>query len=564
MVKASQVIGLLMMIVTTALAAQDVIVTSEVEEKGKVGMPLKGTVTITHDLKEQVDENSFMLGDAPLEVEHLKEVQVAPNSPLTISIYTFTLMPDEAGLHELPQVKVTVGGKDYRSFATTYRVEEVKATPVTPGSSSSSSIVLRIEPLIVGDTPLYPGQRIKVGYRYIFNYSQDLKKEIVPLLEAKGFRKVGGKTQETKMSGKLVHLDVLQEVEAIEPGEYHFEPAKIQGRAWRKGRFGQKDLAINDSVAESEPVSITVLPFPKQNQPPSFNGAIGTKLSFDTILLTEDKLTVGDKMKLKLEFKGTGELASLPILDICCQPGMSGFFRLSDLPPEESLQGDAKVFIVEMRPLTDQAKEIPALEFSYFNPEKKSYQTVKSDPIPLEIAPLKEGEKIDEEASDQKQDLGKPPVIEEKSELPAIEIEGAKGVEEADLKNLPFGSPWVIYFIPFFIAGLLFQKHLREHLLKKQQEEKIETSRDLFYDALDGGAADPQFYRKLHRAFILRLYERGLVKNLSMTTDLLPDEGVSGDVKAFLTEIETKRFSGREEELGFEEINRAKKLFKEI
>jgi len=376
----------LLLVMSSLLAAQDVIVTSEIEDKGKVGMPLSGTITVTHDRKAKVDESSFLLGGEPIEVEYLKEVQVAPNSPLTISIYTFTLMPDEAGLKHLPPVSVYVGGSEYSSFASTYRVEEVKAAPNSP----KTSIVLQIEPLIVGDTPLYPGQRIKVGYRYIFNYSQDLKKEIVLLLEAKGFRKVGGKTQETKMDGKLVNLDVLQEVEATEPGEYHFDPARIEGRAWRKGRLGQKDFAVRDSVAESAPATITVLPFPAKDQPPSFNGAIAKELTFKAMLLTSDKVTVGDKMKFKLEFEGVGELATLPIPELCCQPGMSGFFRLSDLPPQESIVGNKKSFVVEMRPLSDKPKEIPALEFSYFDPDDKSYHALKSDPIPLEITPLDE------------------------------------------------------------------------------------------------------------------------------------------------------------------------------
>lgn len=552
-------IGLLLML-TAVMSAQDVVVTSEIEEKGKVGMPLTGSITITHNKKDKIDGNSFMLGNEPLEVEYLKEVQVAPNSPLTISIYTFKLVPEEAGLMELPQVKVTVGGRDYSSFSTTYRVEEVKATSTTPGSS----IVLKIEPLIEGDTPMYPGQRIKVGYRYIFNYSQDLKKEVVPLLEAEGFRKVGGKSQETKMSGKLVHLDVLQEIEAIEPGEYHFGPANIQGRAWRKGRLGQKDFAVNDSFAESAPVSITVLPFPKQGQPPSFNGAIGEKLSFDATLLTGDKLMVGDKMKLKLMFEGTGELATLPMPEVCCQPGMSGFFRLSDLPPQETLLGGTKAFIVEMRPMTEKVTEIPPIEFSYFNPEEKSYHKVKSDPIPIEVIPLKEGVQVEEEAVNREEKPEKAPAAEDKPKLTAIEIEGSDEVDEADLENLPFGSPWVLYFIPFLIGGLLFQRHFREYLLKKQQEERAVTSKDLFDDALESGTSDPQFYQRLHDAFVLRLYEKGFIENQSLPTDKLPEEAPAGEVKAFLTEIEAKRFSGREEEVGSEEIDKAKKIFKKI
>lgn len=551
----------LFMLFTLALAAQEVIVTSEIEGNGKVGMPLKGTITITHDRKAAIDENSFMLGEETLEAEYLKDVQVAPNSPLTISIYSFTLMPDEPGLKVLPEIKVNVGGKEYRSYASTYKVEEI-----TAGASSpvKSSIVLDIEPLIEGHVPLYPGQRIKVGYRYIFNYSQDLKKEIVPLLEAKGFKKVGGKTQETKMAGKLVHLDVLQEVEAVEPGEYFFEPARIEGRAWRKGNLGQKDFAVRDSFAESKTVTIAVLPFPEQGKPGSFNGAIGENLTFKTTLLTSDAVTVGDKMKLKLEFKGIGELATLPLLEVCCQPGMSGFFRTNDLPPQEIIQGDTKSFTVEMRPLNDKATEIPSLEFSYFNPVEKTYHIVKSDPIPLVIKPLQGGAAfVEEDVPEEK--LPQPQAVkEQKPVLGAIEIEGDFELVQKDLRNLPFGAPWVLYLIPFGIAALLFQKHLREYMQQKKSEVKEVTSEDLLQQAAKSGISHPRFYQNLHDAFVLRLYELGVVSEKEMATDRLPEEGAAGDVKAFLKEIEEKRFSQSEEKLGPEVIKRAKILFKEI
>ena len=550
----------LILFFTAALAAQEVIVTSEIEGVGKVGMPLKGTITVTHDRTALVDENSFLLGAEPLNIEYLKEVKVAPNSPLTISIYSFTLMPDEAGLMQLPEIGVFVGGKEYRSFASTYKVEEIKAGSQSP----KSSIVLQIEPLIIGETPIYPGQRIQVGYRYIFNYSQDLKKEIVPLLEAKGFRKVGGKSQETKMSGKLVHLDVLQEIEAIEPGEYYFEPAKIQGRAWRKGSSGQKDFAVNESLAESTPTTIIVLPFPSQGKPGSFNGAIGEELNFKTILLSSDEVTVGDKMKLKLEFKGVGELATLPLLEVCCQPGMSGFFRISDLPPQETIQDGTKSFIVEMRPLNDKTKEIPALEFSYFNPVDKTYKISKSEPIPLVIKFLKDNENYVQEDLIDKKEPQKQPVMEKKPLLGAIEIENDFELIEFDLTNHPFGAPWVLYFIPFGIGALLIQKHLRDYLLQKQAEEKIITGQELFKEAVKAGTGNPQFYQKLHNAFTLRLYESGEITQQEMSTDQLPEKGITGVVKAFFKEIEEKRFSRVDEEIDPELIQRAKKIFKDI
>lgn len=540
--------------------AQEVVVTSEIDGIGTVGAPLKGTVMVTHDKSAKVDVHSFMLGKEPLEAKYLRDVQIAPNSPLIISIYSFTLVPKKAGLKELPEVSVKVEGKEYRSFASTYRVEEAGEAL----QSSKSSIILQIRPLIIGNTSLYPGQRIKVGYRYTFNYSQDLKEEYLPLLDAKGFKKIGGIKSEKKLSGKLVNLDVLQEIEAVKPGVFTFEPAKIKGRAWRKGKWGAKDFAKRDSFAQSKPATIDVLPFPQKGKPGSFNGAIGKNLSFKVSLLTSNHVTVGDKIRLELSFSGAGELASLPLPELCCQPGMSGFFRLSDLPAQESLQDGTKSFIVEMRPLNDKAKEIPSLEFSYFNPEEKRYYTKKSVPIPIVITPLEKNNKETELNVSKEFKEAPEGALEKKTKLGAIEIEGNFKLANKDLRNLPFGAPWVLYLIPFGIGSLLLQNHFRSYLLQRQGLKKKKTSNDLFQEAQKIGAEHERFFQLLHEAFILRLYEIGEIDRESLSTDLLPDEGISGRVKSLLKEIEEMRFSQKREEIESNLLQKINNLFKEI
>jgi hypothetical protein len=555
-------VWLLLLIASAAPAqAQEVVVTSEVEGKGTVGMPIKGSITITHDRAALVDPNSFMLGEEPFEVEHIKDVQVAPNSSLVISLYSFTLNPQETGLQVLPEISVNVGGTIYRSFASTYTVEEIKQTQATP---AGTSIVLQIEPLIIGETTLYPGQRIQVGYRYIFNYSQDLSSEFVPLVEAKGFKKIGGKTSETKMSGDLVHLDVLQFIEAVEPGDFHFPSARIEGRAWRRGYLGQKDFAVNESFAESEAVTLTVLPFPKIGQPASFNGAIGEKLSFKTALLTSDEVAVGDKMTLELTIAGNGELATAPIPELCCQPGMSGFFRLSDLPPLEAVKGAMKTFKVDMRPLNNKITEIPALEFTYFNPKDKTYHTVKSEPIPVVVTGMDAPDAEEEGTADVQEPAEEETTKEEVPAVKAIEIIGNVELDESDLKNRPFGTPWVLLMVPFGLGALFLQEHMRRFLLRQRMVEKEKTAIEVFDEAIKAKPGSSRFYRLLHQAFFLRLYERGDISDPAIPTDHLPDEGACGDVKVFLKEIEAKRFSGKEGEIGSDVITRANVLFNEL
>ncbi|MFQ5728974.1 MAG: hypothetical protein ACE5GN_01265, partial [Waddliaceae bacterium] len=223
------------------LFCQDVKVTSEIDEDGVIGMPLKGTITVTHDKSSEVEIDSFRLDKDPIEVEFLKEVQLSPDSTLIISIFNFTLEPQAAGLQILPEISVRVGGKEYRSIPRTYTVKDTAPPPVK--STSEDTVILRFETIIDGDTTLYPGQRLTVGYRFIFNYSLDLTKEEIPLLEGRGFRKIGGKEAKDYTQDSLNYLEATQVLEAIEPGEYTFKPGVIQGRAYRMNNLGQKEYA---------------------------------------------------------------------------------------------------------------------------------------------------------------------------------------------------------------------------------------------------------------------------------------------------------------------------------
>src|SRR5262249_46630630 len=152
-------------------------------------------------------------------------------------------------------------------------------------------------------------------------------------------------------------------------------------------------------------------------------------------------LNVGDKVVLSIEIGGKGQLATVPLPELCCQPGFSGVFKLSDLPPKEQSKGPTtKQFVAELRLLSQSIKEIPPVEFAFFDPENKSYNTLHSKPIPIEIAALPAPEKIPPKQAPQ------PPIdttaahgdVEHK--LAPIDILGIKQLKIADLENHLFGT----------------------------------------------------------------------------------------------------------------------------
>ncbi len=553
--------------------SQDVTVTAQIEGENIADKPLQGTITITHRKEDKIDPKSFVFEGKPLNPSFQKDVVLSPNSPLIISIYQFQIPGEKKGAHFLPEIKVKVGSQVYASTSTTYEVEGSSVINVNnvnnasnvnnvsnpnPPSESLGKVVLGLEPFIDGNNTIYPHQRIKVGYRYIYNYNFTLTKEEIPLLVADGFRKIGDKDfKETTRDG-ITTLEVSLVIEALKPGVYSFGPSVIQGKAYIEDESGRKQYSQSEYSAQAPVVTIKVDPFPERNKPASFQGAIGD-FTMDLTLLSPAEVTVGDKMQLQITISGTGEIENVPMPEVCCQPGFSGFFKLSDLPPTEKVEDSKKMFVVELRPLSDSIHEIPPLEFSFFNPATITYSTVKSKPIPIKVIPLK-GEPPAEEpqsppAAKAEQAPAKPG---------AIEVEGNYQLTSTDLSNMSFGTWWVLLVLPFGALILFLQLNFKKQLEIQKTIVKTKDSRQLFDEALQANRGSPEFFNGLLNAFILRLYERGDIDRRMINPDELPKEGLPGEVRAFLAEIEEIRFAGKTGQPMDDIVKKARLLFSKL
>ncbi len=358
-------------------------------------LPFKVTVMVTHNAKDAVDEKSFKLDAKPLVVEKVQDQLIGTGE--VISIYQFQMAGTTQGLHLLPIVSVKVGKNTYQSIQTTYVVNaNAPAQPALPAAAPpppsptptpapaqpagqpaqpaavqlANAPTLALEQAIEGPQPLYPGSRARFIYRYVFSGEIQTTKEVLPLLDAEGFLKVGKAEQTEYNRGDKSIYEVSQIVQAIKPGDYKFGPAIVEAKAKiPTNLYGGYQYASNTLHAETPPIAVSVQPFPTQSKPASFTGAVG-KYDFQVKLLSPQEVIIGDKIKLEVDITGqdSSVMENIQLPDLCCQPGMSGLFLLSDLPPVGTVSGNTKRFEVEMRPLSTAAKEIPSLEFSYFDP----------------------------------------------------------------------------------------------------------------------------------------------------------------------------------------------------
>ena len=130
---------------------------------------------------------------------------------------------------------------------------------------------------------------------------------------------------------------------------------------------------------KSQPITIEVLPLPTVNKPNSFNGAVG-QFTF-TSKIDKNELKVNEAFTLTLTVSGKGniELLELP------KPILPPDFEVYDPKISTTVKNNAlgiygskkAEYIIIPRVSGDFT--LDDIEFSYFNPSLKKYETLKSD-----------------------------------------------------------------------------------------------------------------------------------------------------------------------------------------
>lgn len=552
-------------------ALGDVQVTAQIETTNSVqGTPLEGSIIITHDRKEIIDNNSFLLGGKPIQADFVKDVRMSPTGPVQVTFYRFQMPGRDPGLYLLPEVSVKVGDKRYRSIATAFEVGKAVSIE-TRAASVPTKGALRLEAYAQGPQPIYPGQRVQFVYRFYFQGDIELSAESLPLLDAKGFQKVGDKVITDGQEDGWSTQTITQEVKAIKAGEFTFPASKAEGYAYQETAGSKKRTYIEPKLqAVSQPVSVTVSALPA-SPPATFTGAVGS-FTFEAGLLSPSTVTVEDKMTLALTvFSRDASLADLTLPNLN-QSGIKGLFRMSDLPSAGTVQGNSKRFLIDLYPLSTSVTQIPPLAFSYFDPIANQYVTLQSAPIPITVTPREQSAPTVPVAPQPQpqpkpvQSAPKPAVaqpVQAVEQPEALEITGNQQLAPLDLDNHWFGTWWGLLLIPLAILLLLLQILGARYIEKRRAMAIIKSSDEVWQDALARSADAKQFFPRLSQALLLALKEKGLITSADVAPEQLPQEGIVGKVRSFLCDIEEKRFTGAPPSIS-SCIEQATALFKEL
>jgi len=282
--------------------------------------------------------------------------------------------------------------------------------------------------------------------------------------------------------------------------------------------------------------------FPEEGKPAFFKGAVG-EYSLATRLTSQPKVKVGEKLSVDLVVSGKGALNTVSLPDICCQPSVSGFFKLDELPPPSTEKdGHTLTWRIDMRPLSASVKQVPSFSFSFFNTEEKKYKTVSSEPIAIEVEPL-------EELKNKKAAEEKPPVA-LKTQVEPVEIAMSVPLSPGDVLLNPFLSWWSLLLLPLALALLIYQMRLKDYLDRHQVPKKEQTSIEALKEAMKFSENSSEKTIALKKCLILFLQERGVINPEESLETGGYAEGDSEAVKQayrLMKELDAVRYSSQPE-----------------
>ncbi len=154
-----------------------------------------------------------------------------------------------------------------------------------------------------------------------------------------------------------------------------------------RDRFGFPADRTQTFKAEGKATTLEVRAPPMKDRPPSFENAVGSSFSID-VQASNTVVKVGEPVELRITLRTNSPLEGITLPPLDKGGGLpTDLFDVAEEPPAGEIQedGKSKLFRVTIRPKSKKVTAIPPIAFSYFNPEKGTYETIHSREIALSV-----------------------------------------------------------------------------------------------------------------------------------------------------------------------------------
>ncbi len=251
----------------------------------------------------------------------------------------------------------------------------------------------------------------------------------------------------------------------------------------------------------TRPLTLTIRPLPQENRPAQFNGNVGSfsmAVDVDTTRVKQD-----EPLTLTVKIQGSGNIKTVQEPTITLPESFKRYdpeIEEIPFPLQEPLQGE-KIFKSVIIPSEPGEFQIEPIQFAYFDPQRQAYQTLRSQPITLTVAPNVAEETPLERRIASKEDIK---LLDQdirfiKTDLPRLHPQNAHWYSGA--------SCYGMLLIPLLAIGAAYgykrhrdtylrdERYVRRKQAKKRSRQQLRAARALMRD---GAAKD--FYAAVSSA----------------------------------------------------------------
>ncbi|MEG0795404.1 MAG: BatD family protein [Odoribacter sp.] len=317
--------------------------------------------------------------------------------------YTYILEGTKVGIYQIPSAFITVDGKQYKSNS--LRIEVVKGEkaagngggqntknretqPNTTASVNEDNLFVRVD---VSRRSLYLGESM-IATMKVYTKVDLTNFGRIKFPAFDGFLTEDMPTPQRielareTYDGQIYNVGVIQK-KLLFPqhtGEITIEPFELEciirqriaggGRSFFDDFFGnEREVKI---MRRSRPITVNVKELPQEGKPLGFGGTVGN-LTMSTSL-SADSVNTNDALTYKITFRGSGNLKLLkaPVVDFPLDFEMYDPKESKDITTTANGMDGTVTFEYLTIPRYSGEYKIPAIHFSYFDPQTNSYKTI--------------------------------------------------------------------------------------------------------------------------------------------------------------------------------------------
>jgi hypothetical protein len=468
----------------------------------------------------------------------------------SVTTFTYVVTPTKAGTFQIPPVQVTAGGKVYKTSSLTLTVEQQNGNNADSSPNADKPFFAE---LIVPKDTAYVGEEIPIELRFYFSQGiqyQPYPQGQFPLIDGEGFvtRKYPEPTEKQIVSnGRTYDVVVYRTgLSGVKPGKLDlnsatqsflivasFGPRSAPGMIDPSQNFQQQIADIKTNGA-----SILIKPIPVADRPPNFSGAVGDFTLSSTAQPL--KAHTGDPVAMTVEIRGLGNFDRME------QPVLSNSDGWRVYEPSEQTKSLDEIGLSGVRTYnytlvaTKPVKTLPEIEFSYFDPTREKFFTLKSPPTGVEIV------------GDQLPPVATAPM--NQSRPPSQQAKAAQTVDVLDIR-LPFPPRasflplvrqrefWIAQAIPaaaLLLLGILFG--IKKTMVANQLKRTLKREERLLWKKVVASRNRPEVLRAAVRLLELKSSAkqtngsnpRNLTLDDKIQSGSLPDD-LRNDISHLLT-----------------------------